>query len=80
MLDSMIATRIQEVAKARNIKTSYELQRAFDLSPTVAVNLWQDKVKRFSKELLETLCAGFDCQPGDLLIYVPDTPKKGGKK
>lgn len=74
----MIQTRIREVAAAKDIKSSYELQHALGLSPTVAVNLWHDKVKRFSKEILETLCTALECQPGDLLVHVPD--KKGRKK
>lgn len=78
MIQDMIQTRIQEVARSKGIGSSYELQNAFDLSPTVAVNLWHDRVKRYSKEILETLCAGLECQPGDLLVYVPE--KKGGKK
>ncbi len=78
MIGYMIKTQIQEVAKTKGVNSSYELQHALGLSPTVAVNLWHDRVKRFSKEVLETLCVGFDCQPGDLLVYVPE--KKGSKQ
>jgi DNA-binding Xre family transcriptional regulator len=78
MLDRMIRTRIQEVAGARGINSSYELQNALKLSPPVAVNLWHDRVKRYSKEILQTLCAGLECQPGDLLVYEPD--KKPSKR
>ena len=34
--------------------------------------LKQGKVKGVRFETLEKICAYLDCQPGDLLVYVPD--------
>jgi DNA-binding Xre family transcriptional regulator len=68
----MIETKVKEVAESRGIKSSYELQRALDVVPTVAVRLWRGKVTRFSVETLDKLCAAFKCQPGDLLRYRED--------
>ena len=41
---------------------------------------------RFSKgepvslDVINKICAALDCQPGDVIEYVKDTPKKGKKK
>jgi len=35
-------------------------------------NLYHEKVKRIDFDTLEGLCAALDCQPGDLLEYIPD--------
>jgi len=34
--------------------------------------LKQGKVKGFRFETLEKICAYLDCQPGDLLVYMPE--------
>ncbi|HEY9282939.1 MAG TPA: helix-turn-helix transcriptional regulator [Pyrinomonadaceae bacterium] len=72
----MIKSRVREVAESRGVNSSYELQNRIGLAPTVALRLWRDEVTRFSVQTLEKLCREFDCQPGDLLIYVRE--KKGG--
>jgi putative transcriptional regulator len=74
----MIDTRVRQTAEARGIKSAYELQKALDLSPTVALRLWRGEVTRYSVETLDKLCTALECQTGDLLVYVPE--KKGGKK
>ena len=35
--------------------------------------LKQGKVKGFRFETLEKICAYLECQPGDLLVYVPES-------
>lgn len=36
--------------------------------------LKQGKVKGVRFETLEKICEFLDCQPGDLLVYVPEAP------
>ncbi len=78
----MIEAKVRETAEGRGIKSSYELQHALGVAPTVALRLWRDEVTRFSVETLDKLCSALDCQPGDLLIYVPNTNRatKSGEK
>jgi putative transcriptional regulator len=78
MMSGMIKSRVREVAEAHGIASSYALQHTLGVAPTVAARLWQDKVTRFSVETLNKLCEAFNCQPGDLLIHIPD--KKKGRK
>ena len=78
MIEDMVKSKVREIAEANGVNSSYALQHALDCAPTVAARLWQDKVTRFSTDILSRLCAVFNCQVGDLLVYVPD--KKGGKK
>ncbi len=74
----MIEAKVRETAEARGVKSSYELQHALGVAPTVALRLWRGEVTRFSVETLDKLCGALDCQPGDLLIYVPN--KNGATK
>jgi len=37
------------------------------------------KGQPISGTTIEKLCRFFDCQPGDIMEYVKDTPKKGKK-
>ncbi len=66
-----IKSKIKEVAEKNGITSSYYLQQKLGVAPTVAVRLWRDEVTRFSVEILEKLCEEFNCQVGDLLVYMP---------
>ena len=76
----MIETRVRDVAESRGIKSSYELQHALNVVPTVALRLWRGQVTRFSVETLDKLCSALSCQPGDLLVYVAEKKKSASKK
>lgn len=65
----MIKTRIQELAKKKGIETAYQLQKAVNLSPSMASRLFKDDVEMIALRTIESLCNAFDCQPADLFIY-----------
>jgi DNA-binding Xre family transcriptional regulator len=75
--ESKIQSKIKVIAEKKGIKSSYGLQKFLDVAPTVAVNLWNNDVTRFSVEILELLCKRFACGVGDLLVYAPGSkPQK----
>jgi excisionase family DNA binding protein len=69
---SKIKSKVRELAEKQHIKSSYGLQKYLNVAPTVAVNLWNDDVTRFSVETLELLCKMFFCDVGDILVYAPN--------
>jgi excisionase family DNA binding protein len=69
---SKIKSKIREVAEKQHIKSSYGLMKRLNVAPTVAVNLWNDDVTRFSVETLQLLCEKLFCEVGDLLVYSPN--------
>ena len=78
-MDGMIESKIKEVAEAKGVKSSYELQHALGVAPTVALRLWRGEVTRFSTETLDKLCNAFKCGVGDLLVYVPNEKQTKSK-
>jgi putative transcriptional regulator len=58
--------------------------RSRDLAPQVGITeqnvslLKSGKVKGVRFDTLERLCAALQCQPGDLLAYVPADPATAG--
>jgi DNA-binding Xre family transcriptional regulator len=76
----MILSKVREVAEANGVTSSYQLQNALGVKPTVAVRLWRNQVTRFSTDILNRLCSTFHCQVADLLVYVPDTKKTSAKE
>lgn len=65
------------MCKKRGITTAYQLQRKAEiLSPTVAISLFNETYTRISDATLDKLCRALDCQPGDLMIYVPSKPTR----
>ena len=76
----MIQCRLRELmaAKTREArrKITYDIIKAeTGLSKTTLVRLANDKAELIGKTTLDRLCAFFDCQPGDLFIYVPTPPR-----
>ncbi len=57
--------------------TSRELAAAIGLSETNLSLLKSGKVKGVRFNTLNAICAFLDCQPGDILEYVPDKPSDG---
>jgi excisionase family DNA binding protein len=72
---SKIKSRVRELAEKEGIKSSYGLQKHLDVAPTVAVNLWNDDVTRFSVETLQLLCEKLMCEVGELLVYEPNAKR-----
>ena len=68
----MIKTHVQEVAKKRGITTAYQLQKALDISPSVAARLWSDDFEFISRTSLERLCNFLKVQPGKLITCDPE--------
>lgn len=66
----MIKIQIAEVAQAKGIKSAYGLQKALDISPTVAARLWKGDFDKIGIGTLDKLCETLKCQPSRLFQYV----------
>ena len=66
-LDVMLATR-----KMR----SKELAERIGITEANLSLLKSGKVKGVRFDTLDAICAALDCQPGDLLEYRPETPRR----
>lgn len=76
----MIEIRIKEIAKERGIQNAHRLQLAAELSPAVASRFWKSKIEKISMETLGRLCKALECQPGDLLVFVPAETRPASKE
>lgn len=65
----MIKIQIAEVAQAKGINSAYGLQKALDISPTVAARLWKGDFDKIGIGTLDKLCETLNCQPSRLLRY-----------
>jgi DNA-binding Xre family transcriptional regulator len=69
----MIIVMIRERAEKCGITTAYQLQKAMDVSPTIAARLWRGDFKMIGvQDTLDGLCRVLRCQPDKLFRYVPD--------
>ena len=55
-----------------------ELAREVDITLANLSILKNNKAKAVRLTTLDAICRVLDCQPGDLLEYVPDEEEKGG--
>jgi len=80
--DMAIKTKFKILLESKsyreNRKLSYKtISEEAGISVSVLTDYAASNVKRFDAQTLEKLCAYLECQPGDLLEYVPDLqPKK----
>ncbi len=56
--------------------TKEELRVALNLSPNTIAKM--GKGENISMGVLQRICEYFNCQPGDLMVYIPDKVDKGG--
>ena len=75
----MIQCRLRELMAAMSRqarhKITYDAIKAeTGLAKSTLARLANDKAELIGKSTMDRLCAFFDCQPGDLFIYVP-TPE-----
>lgn len=75
----MIQFRLRELmaAQGRQMrrKVTYDLiNRETGVSKNTLTRLANDRADLVAITTIDRLCAFFDCQPGDLLVYVP-TPE-----
>lgn len=66
----MIRVKLLEVMERRGIRTQAELSERTGLSQNTITKIRRQHAFRHNS--LDALCRALDCQPGDLLEYVPD--------
>lgn len=71
----MIRVNLTKVMFEKQI-TSKELAKKIGITPANLSNLKNSKVKGIRFDTLEKLCQALDCQPGDILEYLPDKTGK----
>jgi DNA-binding Xre family transcriptional regulator len=72
----MIKTHVQEIAKKRGITTAYQLQKALDISPSVAAKIYSDDFEMISRKSLDRLCKVLNTTPAELISYAADSKKR----
>ncbi len=68
-----------DVMLARRKMTSTELAEKIGLSTVNLSNLKTGKVKGVRFTTLDAICKALDCQPGDLLEYLPEATTAGNQ-
>ncbi len=62
-----------DVMMAKRKISSSELAARIDITPANLSILKNNKAKAIRFSTLEAICSALDCQPGDILEYVPDS-------
>ncbi|MBH8554976.1 helix-turn-helix transcriptional regulator [Nostocaceae cyanobacterium CENA357] len=80
----MIAWRLNEIMAKRRIKNK-DLAAALGIDENSVHRLRRtDEMPRLTAERLNGLCIALECNPGDLIVFIPDdetdTTAKGDKK
>ncbi len=73
----MIQCRLRELmaikSREEGQKVTYrQITQATGIFGSTLTRLANNEFDRIDRTIMDRLCAFFDCQPGDLLIYVPD--------
>lgn len=68
----MIVVTIRERAEKCGITTAYQLQKAMEVSPTIAARLWRGDFDKLGMITLDRLCRVLRCQPDKLFKFEAD--------
>lgn len=63
-----------DVILAQRKLTSLELSQQIGLTPANLSILKTGKAKAVRISTIDAICRALDCQPGDVLEYIPDKP------
>ena len=69
-----------DVMMAKRKMSLGELSQKVDVTMANLSILKNNKAKAVRFSTLEAICKALDCQPGDILEYVPDDETEGGEK
>ncbi len=69
-----------DVVMAQRKKGLSELAKDVDITLANLSILKNNKAKAIRFSTLEAICKTLDCQPGDILIYVPDKEDSDGEE
>jgi putative transcriptional regulator len=66
----MIVFKIAELMGKHKL-TKKALSEKTGIRPNTVAALWSGEAKRLEIEQIDKLCSALDCQPGDLIEYIP---------
>ena len=69
-----IHCKLSSILGDKRLKMS-DIVRLTGLAKATVHALYHDRVQRVDYRVLESLCAVLNCQPADLLEYIPDKEK-----
>lgn len=69
-----VTCRLSAILGEKRIRVTHLAQQT-GISPGALRLLYYDRMKKIDLEILARLCQALNCQPGDLLVYVPDEEK-----
>jgi DNA-binding Xre family transcriptional regulator len=76
----MIEIKIAEKARSCGLDTAFSLQKALNISPTIAARLWKGKFNKIGVGTMDKLCTFFKCQPNDLFFFTGETVTQFGNR
>lgn len=68
----MVKNKVYQKMAERGIRTNKELADLTGISQNTIGKIIRNENKRIDYDSLDALCSALDCQPGDLLEYVPE--------
>lgn len=78
MRNLMIKTRLAEVLAEKKV-SMYTLAKDTGIAYTTVWHLNRGETERIEFSVLDRICTRLGCQPGDLIIHLPDKPKGKGR-
>lgn len=66
------------VMLARREMTLKDLQQLTGLRPATLSKIHTGKIDRYPMYMMDAICKALECQPGDILEYIPDEPDERG--
>ncbi len=67
----MVVWVLHEIMGKRRLKIA-DVAKSTGLAWDTVAAIYHGKAKGVSLETIDALCKALNCQPGDLLVYVPD--------
>jgi putative transcriptional regulator len=70
----LIKNRLSIILGEKRLKMA-DVVRGTNLAKATVHKIYHERVSKVDYHVLGRLCAYLECQPGDLLVYIPDEEK-----
>lgn len=77
MKNLMIKTKLAEVLAGKEI-SMYRLAKDTGIAYTTIYKIGKGETERIDFHVLDKICTRLECQPGDLIVHLPDRPARKG--
>ena len=76
----MVELRVKEVAERKGINNPFSLSKESGIAYANCYKIWNGQQTMIGLDTLDRLCDALGCEPGDILVKVPESTRRAKRR